>query len=401
MADGLSKAGLERLHDVMARHVDGGDVAGLVGLVWRRGESHVETLGVRTRGRDEPVQRDTIFRIASMSKPVTAVAALLLVEDGSLRIDDPVDELLPELANRRVLRSLESALDDTEPANRPITVRDLLTFRMGFGLVMASPLAYPVTRAQAKLKIGDGPPHPDSVVAPDEWIRQFATLPLLHQPGERWMYNTGSEVLGVLIARAAGKPFDVFLRERIFEPLGMRDTAFFVPPDKLDRFVTAYATNPVSGATEVYDEVEGEWSHAPAFPSGASGLVSTVDDYLAFARMLLANGRVGSDRLLSRATIEAMTSDQLTPEQKAKSGIVEGFFDDNGWGFGVSIVTRRVDIPFAVGSYGWDGGLGTTWTNDPHEEMVTVLLTQQAWSSPARPAVARDFATAAYTAIDD
>jgi CubicO group peptidase (beta-lactamase class C family) len=385
----------------MARHVDYGEIAGLVSLVWRRGEVHVDAIGNRTRGRDQPVGRDTIFRIASMSKPVTAVAALVLVEDGVLRLDDPVDELLPELVDRRVLRSLESPLDDTEPAKRSITLRDLLTFRFGFGIVMAPPDAYPITRALAELQIGSGPPHPNAVVAPDEWMRQFGSLPLLHQPGERWMYNTGSDVLSVLIARAAAQPFEVFLRERIFEPLGMHDTAFFVPPKKRDRFVTAYSTNPVSCATEVYDEIDGEWARAPAFPSGAGGLVSTVDDYLAFARMLLTNGRNSGARLLSRPTIETMTTDHLTPNQKAASGLVDGFFDDNGWGFGVSIVTRRVDIPYAVGSYGWNGGLGTVWTNDPREEMITMLLTQEAWTSPAFPPVVRDFATAAYTAIDD
>jgi CubicO group peptidase (beta-lactamase class C family) len=401
MADGLSKAGLERLHEVMARHVDGGGVTGLVSLVSRRGETHVDAIGHRTRGDAEPLRRDAIFRIASMSKPLTAVGALVLVEDGVLRLDDPVDELLPELANRRVLRSLESELDDTVPAQRPITLRDLLTFRLGFGIIMAPPDAYPISRALNDLQLGAGPPHPDEVAAPDEWMRQFATLPLLHQPGERWMYNVGSDVLGVLIARAAGMPLGEFLRDRVFDPLAMPDTEFFVPPEKRNRFVTCYSTNPVSGAIEVYDEIDGEWSHAPAFPSGAGGLVSTVDDYLAFARMLLAQGRVGSDRLLSRPSVEVMTTDQLTPAQKNSSGLVDGFFDDNGWGFGVSIVTRRTDIPYAVGSYGWNGGLGTIWTNDPREEMITILLTQQAWSSPALPAVARDFATAAYSAIDD
>jgi CubicO group peptidase (beta-lactamase class C family) len=400
-ASGLSKVGIERVHNTVAGYVDRDEIPGLVALVHRRGETFVDTIGVRTRGSTDRVGRDTIFRISSMSKPVTAVAVLMLVEDGRARLDDPVDDLLPELANRRVLRTLESELDDTVPAHRAITLRDLLTFRMGFGLVMAPPDAYPITRAIAELAIGSGPPSPDAVVEPNEWMRQIGTLPLMYQPGERWMYNTGSDVLGVFIARAAGTPLEVFLRERIFEPLGMRDTAFHVPPEKLDRFVTAYWTNPFTGATEVFDAIEGQWSHPPAFASGAGGLVSTIDDYLAFARMLLDNGRAGGERLLSRPAVEVMTTDQLTDAQKAHGSFVEGFFDTNGWGFGVSIVTHRADIAYAPGSYGWNGGFGSIWTNDPREEMITILLTQQLWSSPMPPAAMRDFATAAYAAIDD
>jgi CubicO group peptidase (beta-lactamase class C family) len=399
---GFSKVRLSRLRNVMAGYVERGEVPGLVALVSRRGEAYVEALGVKALGGSDPVQRDTIFRIASMTKPITAAAAMILVEECKLRLDDPVDRLLPELADRRVLKRLEGPLDDTEPAQRPITLRDLLTFRMGFGIVMAPPGAYPIQTAVDDLLLGQGMPQPSLPPAPDEWIRRFGTLPLMHQPGEKWMYHTGSDVLGVLIARASGQPFDAFLQDRIFEPLGMKDTAFSVPASKLDRLATAYSTHLETGALELYDIAEsGHWSRPPAFPSGGGGLVSTIDDYLAFGRMMLNQGRHGTQRILSRPAVETMTTDHLTPAQKAASGLVPGYFDGHGWGFGVAVVTRREDVAAPVGSYGWDGGLGTSWRSDPSEDMVTILLTQASWTSPVLPRVSRDFRTAAYQAIDD
>jgi CubicO group peptidase (beta-lactamase class C family) len=207
--------------------------------------------------------------------------------------------------------------------------------------------------------------------------------------------------LGVLIARASGQSFDTFLRERIFEPLGMRDTGFHVAPEKRDRFATSYAVDFETGALELYDEPDGQWGARPAFPSGAGGLVSTVDDYLAFAQMLMNGGALGSERIVSRPSVETMTTDQLTAEQKAVSGIVPGYFDTHGWGFGVAVVTRRATPSEPIGKYGWDGGLGTTWFNDPGEDLVGILLTQRAWASPNPPEVCVDFNSSLYAAIDD
>ena len=399
---GMSKTRLDRMHGVMAGYVERGEIPGLVALVSRRGEVHVDALGVQALGDRDAVRRDTIFRIASMTKPIVAAAAMLLVEECRLRLDEPVDRLVPELARRQVLRSLEAPLTDTVPANRAITLRDLLTFRLGFGIVMAPPGTYPIQEALARLQIFQGPLSPATVPAPDEWMRRLGTLPLMHQPGEKWMYHIGSDVLGVLIARAADQPLETFLRERIFDPLGMRDTAFSVPADKLDRFAASYWTNFATGAFELYDAAAGgQWSRPPAFPSGGGGLVSTVDDYLAFAQMLLNGGRHGHEHILSRASVETMTTDHLTPAQKATSGLVADYFDSHGWGFGVSVVTRRTDVAGSVGTYGWDGGLGTSWRTDPREDMVAILLTQRAWSSPNLPNVSRDFLTLAYQAIDD
>ena len=401
-ASGLSKARLERMHDVMAGYVDRGQVPGLVALVSRAGELRVDALGSLAVGGQSPVQRDTIFRIASMTKPVTAAAAMILVEECQLRLDEPVDRLIPELADRKVIKRFEGALDDTVPAKRSITVRDLLTFRMGFGIVVAPPDPCPILKAASDLRIGLGPPSPASMPAPDEWIRRLGSLPLMHQPGKKWMYSTGSDVLGVLIARASGQPFEAFLRERIFDPLGMKDTGFSVPAEKINRLATSYATNPQTGAFEVYDQpANGQWSRPPAFPAGASGLVSTADDFLAFSQMMLNKGKLGSVRILSRASVELMTTDQLTPEQKATSGLTEVFFESRGWGFGVSIVTRRTELAASIGMYGWDGGLGTSWRADPTENLTGILLTQCMWPSPSGPDVFLDFWAALYQSIDD
>jgi CubicO group peptidase (beta-lactamase class C family) len=390
------------MHDVMAGHVERGDVPGLVTLVSRRGEVHVDAIGMKALGGSDPIRRDTIFRITSMTKPITAAAAMILVEECKLRLDEPVDRLLPELAGRKVLKRLDGPLDDTVPADRPITVRDLLTFRMGFGAILGPPGVYPIQKAVSEQQIMTlGPPKPPTPHAPDEWIRRFATLPLMHQPGEKWMYNTGSYVLGVLIARASGQPLETFLRERIFEPLGMKDTGFSVPAAKLDRLATCYQANPETGALEVHDGVDdSQWSRPPAFPDAAAGLVSTLDDYLAFGQMMLNKGKHGSERILSRLSVEAMTTDHLTPEQKAVSGFFPGYWDSRGWGFGVSIVTRRDDVAAVPGRFGWDGGYGTSWSSDPREDVVGILMTQ-CLAFPLFSSVYLDFWTSAYQAIDD
>ena len=399
---GLSKTRLGRMHDVMAGYVERGEGPGIVTLVSRRGEVHVDAIGMKAVGGGDPIRRDTIFRVSSMTKPITAAATMILVEECKVRLDEPVDRLLPELFGRKVMSRLEGPLDDTVLANRPITVRDLLTFRMGFGVVMAPPGTYPIQKAMEELRLGQGPPSPSTPPAPDEWIRRLGTLPLMHQPGEQWMYNTGSDVLGVLIARASGQTLETFFRERIFAPLGMKDSGFSVPAGNLDRLATSYLTNPETGALELYDQAEGgQWSRPPAFPAGGGGLVSTIEDYLAFGQMMLNEGKHGSERVLSRPSVELMTTDHLTPDQKAASGFVPGFWENRGWGFGMSIITRRDDVARRVGTFGWDGGLGTTWSSDPSEDMVTIVMTQRAWTSPSPPDVCLDFWTSAYAAVDD
>lgn len=404
---GLAKSRLSRMHDVMAGYVDRGEAPGIVTLISRRGVVYVDAIGSQSLGGAEanqpaPMRRDTIFRVASLSKPITAAAAMMLVEECKLRLDDPLDRLLPELAHRKVLKRLDSPLDETEPARRSLTLRDLLTFRMGYGIIMAPPNTYPIQKATSELELGQGMPTPQKLPAPDEWLRRFGTLPLMYQPGERWTYHTGSDVLGVLIARASGQPFETFLRERLFAPLGMKDTAFSVPESKLDRFTASYMPDRKTRKLELYDDAKGgQWSRPPAFPSGGAGLVSTVDDLLAFGRMMLNSGLHGRERILSRPSVETMTTDQLTSAQKAVSGLTSGYFESHGWGFGMSVVTRREESYESVGRFGWDGGLGTSWYCDPREDFVGVLMTQVAWTSPTPPPVCRDFWTLAYQAIDD
>jgi CubicO group peptidase (beta-lactamase class C family) len=394
---GLSKTRLKRMHDVMARHVAADGVPGMVTLLSRYGEVHADAIGNMAIG-GAPIERDTIFRIASMTKPVAAVAAMILVEECKLRLDDPVDLLLPELANRRVLRSIESEIDDTVPANRAITLRDILTFRLGYGMIPIWPDRYPIQKAITAAGLAPGPVFPN--FPPDELMRRYGTLPLTHQPGERWLYNAGSEILGVLIARTAGKTLGDFLQERIFEPLGMKDTAFYVPQDKLDRFATTYMRDCDTGQLKVFDDPASDrFTKPPAFENASGGLVSTADDFNAFAQMMLNGGRLGNERILSRPSVELMTTDQLTPEQKRGQ---ELFFNDNrGWGFGVSVFTRRDHLCNVAGRYGWEGGYGTSWYSDPKENLTGILLTQRMMESPQMPVVMADFWTLAYQAIDD
>jgi CubicO group peptidase (beta-lactamase class C family) len=398
---GLSGARLARMHDVMARHVDGGEVPGLVTLISRHGDVHVDTIGTKAVGDGDPMRRDTIFRITSMTKPVTAVATMILIEECKLRLDEPVDRWLPELADRRVLRRLDGPLDDTVPARRSITVRDLLTFRLGFGVIMTPSGDYPIQKAVNEHQLCTGPPKPATPHAPDEWMGRLGSLPLMHQPGEKWMYNTGSHVLGVLITRVAEQPLEAFFRERIFEPLGMRDTGFSVPAGKLDRLATSYWVDTATGGLVLHDGVaDSQWSRPPVFPDAAAGLVSTADDFLAFGAMLLDKGRHGRERILSRLSVETMTTDQLTPAQKAATDFAPGYWDGHGWGFGVSVVTRRDDLSAVPGRFGWDGGYGTSWASDPAEDVVAILMTQRA-AFPRLSGVYLDFWTSTYQAIDD
>jgi CubicO group peptidase (beta-lactamase class C family) len=394
----FSKTRLARMHHVLAGHVSRGAMPGLVALVSRRGETHVEAIGRQSFEGDAPMRRDTIFRIASMTKPITAAATLILVEQCRLRLDDPVDDLLPELANRRVLKSLEGPVDDTVAAKRPISVRDLLTFTFGLGAVMVWPARHPIQKAMADAGVGLGPSQPD--LSADDFMKRLGSLPLIYQPGERWLYHTGSDVLGVLIARAAGQSFGDFLHDHLFEPLGMRDTGFQVPTDKLGRLASAYRMDAEKKQLTFFDDARNSrWSKPPSFAAGSSGLVSTVDDYLAFCRMILNKGRHGSERVLSRPAVELMTSDQLTAEQKQGT---ELFFGHSAsWGMGGAVVTRRTDLGTTPGRYGWDGGYGTTGHLDPVEDMVGILLTQRMMDSPQPPRVFSDFWTSAYQSIDD
>jgi CubicO group peptidase (beta-lactamase class C family) len=360
---GLNKGGLDRFGAVAASHVSDDNVPGLVALVAQGDEVHVEAIGTLAIG-GRPVERGSLFRIASTTKPITAAATLALVREGLFELDEPVNRLLPELANRRVMRRMDGPLNDTVPAVGPVTVRGLLTFTFGFGMALqmfTAPEPWPVVAAATQAGLATiGPPQPDAFVDPDTWIANFGELPLLAQPGEQWLYNTGSHVLSVLCARAAGMSYDDVLRTRIFEPLGMPDTGFYT--EDVGRLATAY--QPTADGNVVWDPPDGQWSRPPAFYDGAAGLVSTVDDLLAFARMLLRGG----DPVLTADQVRDMSYDRMTAPQR---DFGMAFLGGRGWGLGTSVV---LDGPWA-GAIGWDGGLGTSFLVHPERDLAVIVLT--------------------------
>jgi CubicO group peptidase (beta-lactamase class C family) len=376
----------------MAAHVAAGRVPGLVTLVAYGDDVHIDTIGTPSFVDDTPLVRDAIFRIASLTKPITAVATMSLVEEGLLRLEQPIQELVPELADRRVLRAIDAELDDTVPAKRPITLEDLLSYRFGFGSVMAQPGSYPIQRAEAELGIRSigGPPWPPVAHDVDGWIGALGSLPLMYQPGERWLYNSSAQVLGVLLARACGRDLESVLRERIFEPLGMSDTGFTVPTGQLRRFTTFYRPDPQNGELSVFDDpAHSWWSTPPSFPDASGWLVSTIDDYWSFVSMLLAGGTGKGERILSPETVALMTTDRLTAPQRDASTL---FFGEHGsWGLGLLVpATGSSDQPLPCG-IGWDGGTGTTWRSNPRSGVTGILFTQRAATSPVPTPLVEDF----------
>ncbi|TDD50879.1 class A beta-lactamase-related serine hydrolase [Nonomuraea terrae] len=403
---GFSEAGLRRLREVLARHVESKRIPGLVALVSRGGETHVEAIGTMRHDGGAPMRRDTIFRMASTSKPLSIAAAMVLLDECRLRLDDVVDALLPELADRQVLTRPDAPLDDTVPARRPITVRDVLTSTFGLGMDFTS-LGTPIMNAIFEQNLTPSGPEPQP--GPDEWMRRLGALPLQYQPGERWQYHISNDLVGVLVARVTGQSFEEFLRERIFEPLGMTDTGFHVPAEKIDRLPTLYAPDPQTGEFLAWDEPEGgRWSKPPAFQGGGGGLVSTADDYHAYFRMLLNGGVHNGRRILSRPAVELMTTNRLTPEQNAPRTAMAvnnvhisfGQGQQGGWGIGMAVRTYRGDYA-PIGQFGWDGGSGTSAYADPVNQLTGILLCQLGYSVPSPAHLMNDFWTTLYQAIDD
>jgi CubicO group peptidase (beta-lactamase class C family) len=360
----------------MAGRVERGELPGLVTLVAQGDAVHVDPIGMTAFGSGEPLRRDSVFRIASLTKPMLATLALMLVEEGRLALDEPVDRLLPELADRRVLERIDGPLDQTQPAARPITLEDVLSSRMGYGAIFDPSFEppYPVINAANELELVTMPPTPDPRIrhTPDAWLARFATLPLMAQPGERWLYNAPYLVLGILVARAANQPLPAIFQQRLFDPLGMGETGFSLPRSVTQRLPGYYLRNPRSGQLELQTtSTPHEWSRPPTFPSGAGGLLSTVDDMLSFGRFLLAKGAHEGRRLLSEQSVALLTSNHLTAAQVAEAGPMLG---GNGWGYGMAVVPATAGV--ASGSYGWSGGFGTNWFNLPSRDLVAVLMTQ-------------------------
>jgi len=385
---GFSTAGLDRLAEVAASHVGSDRVPGLVALAASGDDVHVEALGSLSID-GPPVQRDSLFRIASTTKPTTGAVTMALVDEGLLTLEEPVRRLLPELAARRVLRRMDGPLDDTVAAEREITVRDLLAFTFGFGMHVGMFMAatpWPIALAATEAQLGTfGPPDPKTPPDPDQWIERLGSLPLMAQPGERWLYNTGAQVLSVLCQRAAGaSSYSEVLRSRLLQPLGMTETAFFTA--ETSRLATAYV-NTADGLA-VYDPPDGDWSRRPAFDDTAAGLLSTVDDLFAFARMFLRRGAP----VLSSRSVREMTRDQLNPGQREGQ---EAFLGDRSWGLCQSVVVSGD----RAGAFGWDGGFGSSFLVDPVRDLVVIVLTQRVWDTAQPPAVHTDLQAAAYAAL--
>lgn len=382
----ITPQAIEQIRAAAEQQVGDTRVPGLVALVARGDEAHVEALGSLTIGGN-PTKPDSLFRIASTTKPITAAATLAVIEEGLIDLDGSVEPLLPELADRQVLRHMDGPLTETAPARRPITTRDLLTFTFGFGMVMemfSSPTPWPIVAAEKELCLSTiGPPDPGIQPDQDTWIANLGKLPLLAQPGERWLYNTGASVLGVLLSRATGEPFPQVLASRVFAPLGMRDTGLWT--SHTERLATAY--RPTPEGLVAWDRPDGLWSEPQAFADGAAGLVSTAEDLLAFARMLLRGG----EPVLSASSAQAMTSDQLTAQQKAHGGLGPDFFVGRSWSFCQAVMDS--------GAYGWDGGFGTSWLVDPVNDLVVVVLTQRMFETPELPRAHRAIQAAAYAAL--
>ena len=363
------------LRDTLQAHVDNGSVPGAVGLVARGDRVEVAAVGSMAVG-GAPMARDSIFRFASITKPITAAAVMMLVEDGQIALDEPVNRWLPELAEPKVVRTSASPVHDVVPAARPITVFDLLTSRAGYGF--ASDFALPAVKRLFPVQ-KDGR-EPQSFPAPDVWMAELARVPLLYQPGEAWLYDTCSTLQGVLIARVCGQSLPGFLAERVFAPLGMSDTGFEVSGAKRNRFTSYYRASP-AGGLELADGPDGQWSTLPQFPLGNGGLAGTANDWLAFGRMLLAEGTAADGhRLLTADSVRLVTSDHTTQGQRE---IGKLFLEGQGWGFGGSVDIAAIDPWNVPGRYGWVGGTGTSAHITPSAGTVAILLTQVAADSPA------------------
>lgn len=392
-ASGMAADGLERVTAVLDRYIEAGEIAGAVSLIYRRGAvAHVSARGLQDIDAGTPMTRDTIFGLASMTKPVTAVAAMMLVEEGRIGLDEPVDRWLPELADRKVLDDPNGPLDEVHDAPRAITLRDLLRYTMGLGFPEWSGISAdaPISRAFVDMRGGGG--------TGDDYLQRLGALPLAYAPGERFVYHTPSMVAGVLISRVAGMPLGQFLQARIFDPLGMPDTGFWIPAEKRARLATYYRAGDEPGTLVPVADNRTRYAAPPAFPSAGGGLASTVDDYLRFARMLLGQGELDGVRLLSRESVELMTTDQMPADPRRNFFIFENFWRDAGFGLGFQIQTRDQDPGPSAGSFWWHGATGVQWTVDPREDLIYLRFIQR---SGVPGAFGADYVQAVYQAITD
>jgi CubicO group peptidase (beta-lactamase class C family) len=388
-ANGFSADKLAAIPPLLQGVVDGGDLSGVVTLVWRNGEDvQFNAIGKRDIENDKPMTRDTLFRIASMTKPITSVAALMLVEEGKIKLSDPITKWLPEFADMQVLKAPDGPLGETTPSPRAITVEDLMTHRGGLAYAFTS--SGPIGKAhEDKLGAVLDSPH-----KPDEWLTRLASLPLTFAPGERLHYSHSTDVLGFLVGRAAGMTFREFILQRILTPLGMVDTDFYVPPEKRARAAVVYQQD-ASGALKPVPFPQ--YDTPPHFTAGGGGLISTLDDYLSFARMLLNGGELNGKRYLKRETVDDLRSNRLTPEQRAIPFLGMPLWAGQGFGLGVSMIVEPDKHEWmgagGKGAFGWPGAFGTWWQADPEKEMILIFLIQN--YTPLTPDMAGQAVTGA------
>ena len=387
-AGGFIAAGLAQVAPALQAVVEAGDLSGFVTLIWRKGEVvQVNTIGRRDIAADAPMTRDTLFRIASMTKPVTTIAALMLLEDGKLRLEDPITKWLPEFAGMQVLKDAAGPIDDTYPAARDITVEDLMTHRAGLAYAFTS--VGPIAQAHEDRL---GPPL-GTPLTPDSWLKALGSLPLSYPPGERFHYSHATEVLGFLVARIEGKPLGQVLKDRIFGPLGMADTDFWAPPERAGRLAKLYRMNPDNDQLE--DVSFPRETQQPVFEAGGGGLISSADDYLKFARMLLGKGEVDGVRLVKAETVEMMARSQLTDAQRAVPFMGMPFWMSQGFGLGLSVIMDATAHAWmgagSAGAFGWPGAFGTWWQADPAQDLVAIYLIQD--SMPLGPEAVANMAS--------
>jgi CubicO group peptidase (beta-lactamase class C family) len=374
-----------RFHDVWATldgQVEAGRFPGYAAGIRHRDHTEIRTGGFTSFDATSVMGADTVFRIASLSKIVGGALVLELVRTGAFGLGSPVAQWLPELAAPRVLRHPGAELNDLVPAERPIVVRDLLTFTFGLGFVLQD---CPLSRAMAELGVMPGPKQ--AQIGPDELMSRFATLPLAYQPGERWLYHTGAELLGVLSARALGRPLSALLREHLTEPLAMGSTGFHLAD--VSRVASSYRPGP--SGLELHDPGNASVAEPPAFESLGGGLVSTVEDYLVFLNAFSA-----TTSALDAQTVRLMTSDSLTQSQRW--GVEELMGPGVSWGLCVGLDVERVQPWMSPGRLWWNGGSGTTACVDPANDLSAVLMTQRMLTSPTGDF--DDFWRAVYRGLD-
>ena len=377
--NGFDAEALGGVPATLQQFVDSGTLSGAVTLAWRGGEiAQVTAVGFRDLEAQAPMQRDTLFRIASMTKPVTTVAAMMLLEEGKLRLDDPITKFAPEFSDMRVLKDAKGPLEDTEPSERTITIEDLMTHRSGlaYGFTSSGPIAEAHEKAL-------GSPL-DANMEPNAWMKAIAALPLSYKPGERLHYSHATEVLGFIVARIAGSTLGQVLHDRIFAPLGMHDTDFHVPQEKRDRAAKLYRWDDKSETLKAVDMPH--YDTAPVYQAGGGGLWSTVDDYLKFARLLLGDGEVDGVRLLKPETVRDMRTNRLTPEQRQVPFLGMPMWAGMGFGLGLSVVDDPEKNMMGVGSpgsFGWPGAFGTWWQADPVKDTILIFMIQH--SIPLTP----------------